>query len=97
MPGTYVEVVMNLTPGNVLVLPTNALLFTPTGPQVAIVQDNKVIRKDVKLGVDYGALVQVRTGVSKDDQVIINPPDSIALGQQVVIETPPPSKAKPSK
>ena len=97
MPGTYVDVVLNLTPGNVLVLPTNALLFTSAGPQVAVVQDNKVIRKDVKLGVDYGALVQVRSGVSKDDQVIINPPDSVASGQSVIIETPPPPKAKPSK
>jgi len=97
MPGTYVDVVINLTPGNALVLPTNALLFTPAGPQVAVVQDNKVIRKDVKLGVDYGDLVQVKAGVGKDDQVIINPPDSVASGQAVIIETPPTPKAKPSK
>jgi RND family efflux transporter MFP subunit len=88
LPGTYVDVMIKLDPGTALVLPTNTLLFGPAGAQVAIVRDNKVIRQDVKLGIDYGQLVQVRTGVTKDDQLIVNPPDSIAPGQQVVIETP---------
>ena len=97
MPGTYVEVVINLDPGNVLVIPTNALLFTPSGPQIATVKDDKVIRQAVKLGVDYGALIQVKAGVTKEDQVIINPPDSIAVGQKVEIETPSPKNAKAGK
>jgi len=96
MPGTYVDVVLNLDPGSAIVLPTNALLFTPAGPQVALVQGNKVVRKDVKLGIDYGQWVQIRAGVTKEDQVVINPPDSIADGQQVVIETPP-AKSKSGK
>jgi multidrug efflux system membrane fusion protein len=96
LPGTYVDVMIKVDPGSALVLPTNTLLFGPAGAQVAIVRDNKVVRQDVKLGIDYGQLVQVRSGVTKNDLLIVNPPDSIAAGQEVVIETPR-TKGNPGK
>ena len=51
-------------------------------------------RKAVKLGIDYGQMVQVRSGVDESDQIITNPPDSIADGQKVIIETPAPKAKK---
>jgi len=38
--------------------------------------------------------VEVRSGVAANDEVILNPPDSIVSGQPVVIETPPAPAAK---
>ncbi len=94
MPGTYVDIVFKIDPSNLLVLPTNTLLFSPEGPQVATVKDGTVTRKAVKLGIDYGQMVQVRSGVEETDQIITSPPDSIADGQKVIIETPAPKAKK---
>ena len=94
MPGTYVDIVFKIDPANLLVLPTNTLLFGPEGPQVAAVKDGTVTRKPVKLGIDYGPMVQIRSGVEATDQIISSPPDSIANGQKVVIETPAPKAKK---
>ena len=80
--------------GNALILPTNTLIFGAGGPYVAIVVDGKAEKKKVSLGVDYGMTVEVRSGVTVNDEVILNPPDAIVSGQPVVIETP---KAPPAK
>lgn len=88
MPGAYVEVAMKIDTAKSLTLPTNTLIFGAGGPFVATVVDGKVEKKKVALGVDYGMTVEIRSGVSVNDSVILNPPDSIANGQSVIIEVP---------
>lgn len=94
LPGSYIEAALKVDMGNALIIPTNALIFGAGGPFVATVVDGKVEKKQIKLGIDYGTTVEVRSGITTDDKVILNPPDSIVPGQQVVIETPPPAPAK---
>lgn len=94
MPGSYIEAALKIDTGNTLILPTNTLIFGAGGPYVAVVVDGKAEKKKVSLGIDYGMTVEIRTGVTANDQVILNPPDSIIAGQQVVIETPPAPAAK---
>jgi hypothetical protein len=36
-------------------------------------------------GHDFGNTIEIVSGLKRDDQVIINPPDSIVTGQQVQI------------
>ena len=94
MPGSYIEAAIKVDMGNSLILPTNTLIFGAGGPYVAVVVDGKAEKKKVKLGVDYGMTVEIRSGVTASDVVILNPPDSIATGQPIVIETPPAPPAK---
>ena len=94
MPGAYVDIAFKVNPESLLVLPTNTLLFSPEGPQIAAVKDDLVTRKPVKLGTDYGQMLQVRSGVEATEKVVVNPPDSIADGQRVIIETPAPKAKK---
>ena len=47
--------------------------------------DNKVELKKIKIGQDLGSHLEVTQGLSPDDQVIINPSDSLASGQIVRI------------
>ena len=94
MPGAYVDIVFKINPANLLVLPVNTLLFSAEGPHVATVKDGTVTRKAVKLGIDYGQMVQVRSGVEELDKIITSPPDSIADGQKVIVETPAPKAKK---
>jgi len=88
LPGESVQAVLTLAPSGTLALPTNTLLFGAAGTQVAVVERGKVQRRSVVLGTDYGQTVDIRSGVSATDQVIVNPPDSIVTGQAVAIESP---------
>jgi hypothetical protein len=42
----------------------------------------------VKLGRDFGNLVEIVSGLAADDRVILNPPDSIADGMSVDVAAP---------
>jgi len=92
MPGSYVEVALKIAPSNNLIIPTNTLIFGSGGPYVARVVDGKIEKRKVAVGIDYGLQVEVKSGVSADDSLIVNPLDSITDGQPVVIQTPPAPK-----
>jgi membrane fusion protein, multidrug efflux system len=42
----------------------------------------------VTIGRDYGSAVEVVSGLSADDQIIVNPADSLEDGQAVNISKP---------
>ena len=85
LAGGYTEVHLKLpTTDDTLRLPVNTLIFRAEGIQVATVDaQGAVTLKSITMGRDYGNEVEVKAGLSADEQVIINPPDSIATGQSV--------------
>jgi RND family efflux transporter MFP subunit len=86
LPGAYVDVALTLKTDSSLVLPTNTLVFNAAGSRVAIVQaDNKIRMQPVTLGTDFGREVEIKKGVTAEDKVVMNPPDSIGDGQAVAI------------
>ena len=93
MPGTYVEIAFKMTPGNNLLIPTNTLIFGAGGPYVATVKNDEVTRKKVPLGTDFGMQVEVRSGVTKEDWLILNPLDSVTDGQRVIVQIAKPPAA----
>ncbi|GGH07394.1 efflux RND transporter periplasmic adaptor subunit [Silvibacterium dinghuense] len=72
-----------------LTLPSNTLLFRAEGLRVGVVRDGKVDLVPVTVGHDYGATVEITSGIDDQDQVILNPSDSLAQGQPVRVETKP--------
>jgi RND family efflux transporter MFP subunit len=67
-----------------LTIPSNALLFRAEGPRAAVVEaDGKINLKPVQVGRDLGTVLEIVNGLSPEDQVVMNPPDSITSGQQV--------------
>jgi RND family efflux transporter MFP subunit len=88
LPGAYAQVTLRGVHGDVpvLTIPNNALLFRPEGTQLALVKDNKVHLQTVKVSRDMGQRLEIATGLQADDQLIINPPDSIAEGDAVVVK-----------
>ena len=70
-------------------LPVNTLLFRAEGLQVAVVdaQNHAQLRK-VTMGRDFGTTVEIAAGVTAQDKVIVNPPDSLANDQPVRVITP---------
>ena len=67
-----------------ITIPVNAMLFRAEGAQVAVVdKDGKVHLRPINIGRDFGATLEVLSGLEVSDQVIINPSDSLEEGQQV--------------
>ena len=86
LTGSYAEVHLAVpTQASTLLLPVNALIFRSQGLQVGVVKDGKVVPTPVTPGHDFGAQIEIVAGLKPDDQVIINPPDSIVSGQAVQI------------
>ncbi|HWU68523.1 MAG TPA: efflux RND transporter periplasmic adaptor subunit [Stenotrophobium sp.] len=90
LPGAYAEVRFQLPVNTTaLRLPANTLLFHEQGIQAAIVDGSgHVAIRTLTLGRDFGKTVEVVSGITSDDAVIINPPDTIAPGDAVSISTP---------
>lgn len=96
-PGSYAEVHFKLPADeNTLRVPATALVFRAQGLQVATVvqggqggQGGQVKLHSVTQGRDFGNTVEVLNGLTADEEVIINPPDSITDGAQVRIAKPP--------
>jgi RND family efflux transporter MFP subunit len=86
LSGSYAEVHLKL-PGlaSTHLLPIDTLLFRSEGLQVAVVKDGKVVLTQVTPGHDFGDQIEILSGLSGDESVIQNPPDSILNGQQVQI------------
>jgi len=85
-PGAYVFVHFKL-PESVssVTIPSNALLFRKEGLQVGVVRDGKVELVSVKIGRDYGSTVEILSGITGSDSVVLSPPDSLTSGTPVKI------------
>lgn len=87
LPGAYAEVHFRVAPedaGRSFLLPANVLLFRGDGLHVATVDaHDRVVLKPVTIGRDYGAKVEIVSGLSADDHVILSPPDSLVGGALV--------------
>ena len=86
LPGAYVQVALPLKGSGALTVPTNVLLFRAEGPRVAAVgADGKVQLRAVKIGRNFGEVLELLDGVGPNDKLILNPPDSLNDGDAVVI------------
>src|SRR6266699_554201 len=86
LTGSYAEVHLAVpAQSSTLLIPVNTLLFRSEGVRVGVVKDGKVVLTAVTPGHDFGNQTEIVSGLTPDDQVIINPPDSIITGQQVQI------------
>jgi len=86
LTGSYAEVHLKVpTANSTFLLPVNTLLFRTEGLRVGVVRDGKVLLTAVTPGHDFGDQIEIVSGVKTNDQVIINPPDSIVSGQEVQI------------
>ncbi len=86
-PGDYAEVHFKVPSSYARIrVPASALIFRAHGLQVATVgADDRAVLKKITIGHDDGAYVEVSSGLSVDDQVIDNPPDSLTNGEKVVV------------
>jgi RND family efflux transporter MFP subunit len=97
VPGDYTQVHVQLHVAHqTLIIPAAALLFRQQGLQVATVVNGHTAKLvAITIGQDDGRVVQVTQGLTPDDEVIQNPPDSIIDGEKVRVVSPNPEGGIP--
>jgi RND family efflux transporter MFP subunit len=84
LSGSYAEVHLKIpAQTSTFLLPVNTLIFQSEKLQVGVVKNGKVVIKDIIPGHDFGSEIEVVSGLRADDQVIVNPPDSLVSGEEV--------------
>lgn len=85
-PGAYAFVHLNVpaSRGSVTI-PSNALLFRSEGLRAGVVRNGRVTLRAITIGQDYGSGVEVLSGLTANDAVIVNPSDSLADGAAVSV------------
>jgi RND family efflux transporter MFP subunit len=85
LPGMYATVTFDL-PRTVsaILIPSEALVFRSNGTTVAVVDDRHVVTfRKVVVGHDYGATVEIVSGLKAGEAVVVNPNDTTVEGAKV--------------
>jgi len=98
LPGGYAQVHLQVNVAAArLQFPTNALLFRSEGLRAVIVDGNhKIHLRALTIGRDYGTSLEVLQGLSAEDWIVLNPPDSIAEGESVKVKEVAPAQSAPA-
>jgi RND family efflux transporter MFP subunit len=83
-PGIYCTIELRVprrTPS--LSVPADAIIFNRNGMQVAVVKNGKAEIRKVNVKRDLGTRVEVDSGIKAGEQVILNPPVTLADGSKV--------------
>ncbi len=85
MPGSYASVRIDLErETQPLHIPASALIFDAKGLRVATVDlQDRIAFRQVTIARDLGRDIEIASGLSADDRVIVTPPDGVAEGDQV--------------
>lgn len=85
LPGSYAEVHLNVSNGaQALIVPISAVILEPDGLHLATVDASHhahILR--VTPGRDFGASMEILSGLQPNQPVIANPPDSLTEGEEV--------------
>ncbi len=89
LAGSYAEVHLKLPAATpTLIVPVTSLIFRAEGLQVAVVRDgNRAEMVHITQGRDFGTEVEVTSGITEQDQIIVNTPDSLTSGAPVRVES----------
>jgi RND family efflux transporter MFP subunit len=98
LPGSYAQVYFTLTGAdNTLRIPVNTVLFRTDGLRVAVLDEqHRVHLRSITEGRDFGTEIEVLSGLTADDVLVANPPDSITDGVQVRLAPPAPNAGPPA-
>ena len=69
--GSYAKAVIDLPEFSALALPAQAISFTEMGAFATLIKDGKAQKRKIQTGLRANGLVQVISGVSKDDEVAL--------------------------
>jgi RND family efflux transporter MFP subunit len=84
--GSYAEVHLKIPAQNsTFLLPVSALIFRGEKLQVGVVSGGHAVVTDITPGHDFGDQIEIVAGLKPNDQVILNPSDSLVSGQSIKV------------
>ncbi|QJW99548.1 efflux RND transporter periplasmic adaptor subunit [Frigoriglobus tundricola] len=85
LPGMYLQVRFQFEPQSAIVrVPGAAVVIRAEGAKVAVIDaDGRVTYQVVKLGRDYGTVVEVTEGLKGGERLVVRPGDDLAPGTLV--------------
>jgi RND family efflux transporter MFP subunit len=87
LPGAYVFVHLKLpATTRSVTIPAETLLFRREGLRVGVVRSGRANLVPVVIGRDYGASVEIVSGLRASDSIIVDPSDSLENGAPVRLE-----------
>jgi RND family efflux transporter MFP subunit len=87
VPGLYVQAGFHLPATGLVQVPAAAMVFRSSGPQVAVVgHDGKVSFRHVEIARDDGNVVELGSGVTAGERVVLNVSSQIADGEKVAVD-----------
>jgi multidrug efflux pump subunit AcrA (membrane-fusion protein) len=87
-PGAYAQVRFPLAAIGSVSIPSSALIVRDSGTQVAVLDATDHIHlRPVTIGRDNGATVEISSGLNASDRIVDVPPDAIAEGDKVRVQT----------
>jgi RND family efflux transporter MFP subunit len=72
-----------------IMVPANAYIFRTAGPQVVVVQGDKIHWQTIQVGRDYGPQLEALSGLKEGDRVVVNPSDDLQEGMEVTAQEAP--------
>jgi RND family efflux transporter MFP subunit len=88
MPGMYAQVGFSVVPADAAwMVPATALVVRAAGPQVVSVRaDGTAHYVSVQLGRDLGQSVEIVSGLTGTERLVVSPPDGLKEGARVAVE-----------
>lgn len=88
MPGMYAQVKFSLAPADdIWMVPATALIARAAGPQVVTVRGDGIVHYlAVQLGRDLGQSVEIISGLTGKERLVLSPPDGLKEGARVAVE-----------
>ena len=96
LAGAYVEVALPVGGAStILTVPSNVILFRPEGTRVAVVDASGIVHlQTVTIGHDLGNKLEIVSGISANDKLVLNPADSLADKDVVIVAPSKPDQEK---
>ncbi len=97
LPGMYAEVHFQFhqsTPP--MLIPSTAMIFQTGTPQAAVVGADSIVHfRALRIGRDYGAMVEVDSGLANGAYIVVDPTDDLRDGQHVHAQVEAPGGVPP--
>lgn len=85
-PGMYATATIELARREgALVVPAAAIVRDAKGPACLIVEEGKIVRRPVELGLRSGSEIEVVAGVDENQMIVLKQPETLMPGQAVTI------------
>ena len=88
LPGMYSTVQFRLVnPSPPIVVADSSIIVLADGPQIAVVDKEDIVRiRKVRLGRDFGKAVEILSGCTEGERVVITPSDLLKDGTKVRVQ-----------